>query len=305
MGALLRNISIVIILAIYISGCTTTGNSLDLPTQKTETNTFSKIISDLVTINKKYGEANVLIVLDIDNTLLTSSVDIGGDIWYQWQRGDLEVKPSEGQKVNCLFEDSIGLLYELGTMDLTESSLPAVLSDWQSNGNTVMALTSRAPKYRSATERELLNKGIDFNITALAPRSEKAPPLGEKSPVYREIRGRELSYMNGIMMTSGMNKGEMLSYLLEKTNRSFDAIVFVDDSKKNIDNVYNKYVGRKDIDVKLYHYLKVERDREAKYGSILTEEQAEKMASDWNNLNQTLNSIFPKRNRQEGCLSTN
>ena len=298
MGVVLRNISIIILLTIYISGCTTTGNSLDLPIQKTETSTFNTVISDLVTINKKYGEANVLIVLDIDNTLLTSSVDIGGDIWYQWQRGDLEVKPSEEQTVKCLFEDSIGLLYELGTMDLTESSLPAVLSDWQSNGNTVMALTSRAPKYRSATERELINKGFDFNITALAP-------LGEKAPVYREIRGRELSYMNGIMMTSGMNKGEMLSYLLEKTNRNFAAIVFVDDSKKNIDNVYNKYVGRKDIDVKLYHYLKVERDREAKYGSILTEEQAEKMASDWINLNQTLNSIFPKRNRQEGCLSTN
>jgi hypothetical protein len=183
-------------------------------------------------------------------------------------------------------------------LDLTESSLPAVLFDWQSNGNTVMALTSRAPKYRSATERELGNKGFDFNIMALAP-------LGETSPVYREIRGRELSYMNGIMMTSGMNKGEMLSYILEKTNRNFTTIVFVDDSKKNIDNVYNKYVGRKDIDVKLYHYVKVERDRETEYGSILTQEQAEKMANDWVNLNQTLNSIFPKRNKQQGCLSAN
>jgi hypothetical protein len=298
MGTVLRNISICIFSLISISGCTTSVNSVDLPIQKKEISTFNTVISDVVRINEKYGPANVLIVLDIDNTLLTSSVDIGGDIWYQWQRGNLEVKPSEAQKVKCLFEDSIGLLYELGTMNLTEEMLPTVLSDWQSAGNTLMALTSRAPKYRAATERELHNKGFDFNITALAP-------VGKKTPVYREMADRELSYMNGIMMTSGMNKGEMLSYLLEKTNRNFAAIVFVDDSKKNIDNVYNKYVGRKDIDVKLYHYLKVERDREAKYGSILTEEKAEKMASDWNNLNQTLNSIFPKRNRQRGCLSTN
>jgi hypothetical protein len=62
------------------SGCTTTGNSLDLSIQKTETSTFNTVTSDLLTINKKYGAANVLIVLDIDNTLLTSSVDIGGDI---------------------------------------------------------------------------------------------------------------------------------------------------------------------------------------------------------------------------------
>jgi len=296
MGAVLRNMSICIFSLVSISGCTTSGQLIDLPIQSKETSTFTTVISDLVTINKKYGEANVLIVLDIDNTLLTSAVDIGGDIWYQWQHGDLEIKPSETQKVRCLYEDSIGLLYELGPMNLTEDRLPAVLSDWQSNGNTVMALTSRAPKYRSATERELINKGIDFNIAALAP-------LDEKTPVYREIKGRELSYMNGIMMTSGMNKGEMLSYILDKTNRSFDAIVFVDDSKKNIDNVYDKYLGRKDIDVTIYHYVKVVQDREAKYGSILTEEQAEKMTSDWIELNKTLNSIFPKRNLQQGCLS--
>lgn len=229
--------------------------------------------------------------------MLTSSADIGGDIWYQWQRGNLDVKASEAQKVRFLFEDSIGLLYELGPMNLTEEILPAVLSGWQSDGNIVMALTSRAPKYRSATERELHNKGLDFNITALAP-------VGEKAPVYREIKDRELSYMKGIMMTSGMNKGKILSYILEKTSRNFDAIVFVDDSKKNIDNVYNKYAGRKDIDFHIYHYVKVEQDRVAKYGSILTAEQAEKMASDWISLNKTLNSIFPKRNVQEGCLST-
>ena len=296
MGTVLRNISICIFSLLLISACTTTGKPVDLPIQKTEISNFDTVVSDVASISKRYGAANVLIVLDIDNTLLTSSVDIGGDIWYQWQRGNLELKPSKTQKVKCLFEDSIGLLYELGPMNLTEERLPAIVSDWQSSGNIVMALTSRAPKYRSATERELYNKGIDLNLAALAP-------VAKQTPVYRELKGRELSYMKGIMMTSGMNKGEMLSYILDKTNRNFDAIVFVDDSKKNIDNVYNEYLDRSDIDVYIYHYVKVEKDREAKYGSVLTQEQAEKMASDWASLNQTLNSIFPQRYRQQGCLS--
>lgn len=296
MVTVLRNISICIFSLILISACTTTGTLVDLPIQKVEISSFDTVVSDVVSINKQYGAPNVLIVLDIDNTLLTSSVDIGGDIWYQWQRGNLEIKPNEMQKVKCLFEDSIGLLYELGPMNLTEERLPAIVSGWQSGGNIVMALTSRAPKYRSATERELYNKGIDLNLAALAP-------VAKQTPVYRELKGRELSYMKGIMMTSGMNKGEMLSYILDKVNRNFDAIVFVDDSKKNIDNVYNEYSNRKDIDFYIYHYVKVEHDREAKYGSVLTQEQAEKMASDWLSLNHTLNLIFPQRDLQQGCLS--
>jgi hypothetical protein len=167
---------------------------------------------------------------------------------------------------------------------------------WQSEGNTVFALTSRAPKYRAATERELARRGIDFMSSALKP-------LGESVPVYRETLGRELSYMKGIMMTSGMNKGEMLSYILEKTGREFDALVFVDDSEKNIINMMEKYKDHHDIDRNIYHYTHIEEHREEQYGQVLTQEQASKMVQDWKTLNATLNQLFPQRNVQNKCLS--
>ncbi len=298
MKLVIKKLSACILTLFFVSACAANESQENLPTVKKEVDSFSAVVSDVASLSARYGEDNVLVVVDIDNTLLTSSVDIGGDVWYQWQRGKLEHKPSEAQTVACLFEDSIGLLYELGPMDVTEETVPAVISGWQEKGVTVMALTSRAPKYRAATERELYNKGIDLERTALAPE-------GQGAPVYREHKGRELSYMKGIMMTSGMNKGEMLSYILEKTGRSFDAIVFVDDSKKNIDNVYEKYEARGDIDVTIYHYVKIEKDRESQYGSVLTEAQVNKMAGDWRQLNQTLNAIFPKRKVQDSCLSVN
>lgn len=296
MNLTIKKLSVLIIGLFCISACATNDIREDLPTIKKEVHSFQDVVSDVSNLSKKYGEAKVLVVLDIDNTILTSSVDIGGDIWYQWQRGKLELKPSQEQVVSCLFEDSIGLLYELGPMNLTEEKIPAIISGWQANGISLMALTSRAPKYRAATERELVNKGIDFEVTALAP-------TGKKSPVYREVKGRELSYMKGVMMTSGMNKGEMLTYLLERTGREFDAIVFVDDSQKNIDNLYQEFESRGDIDFNIYHYTKVESDRENQYGTVLTESQAEKMANDWNELNRTLNMIFPQRKLDSGCLS--
>lgn len=283
---------------IAISGCSINPQISERPIKQEEVTSFSAIVEDVNRLNDKYGESNVLIVLDIDNTLLTSSVDIGGDIWYQWQREKLPIKPDDSQKVSCLFEDSIGLLYELLPMNLTETALPSVIEEWQSGQNTVFALTSRAPKYRAATERELSNNGINFESSALSP-------IGEGAPVYRETINRELSYMKGVMMTSGMNKGEMLDYILEKTGRSFDALVFVDDSGKNIINVFEKYKNRNDIDRNIYHYVNIEKSREAEFGAVLTESQATKMADEWVELNKTLNSIFPKRNISEGCLSNN
>ena len=55
------------------------------------------------------------------------------------------------------------------------------------------------------------------------------------------ILSARLSYINGIMMTTGMNKGTMLDYILDKTDQSFSSVVFIDDSKKNIVNMEKAY----------------------------------------------------------------
>ncbi|BDX07870.1 DUF2608 domain-containing protein [Planctobacterium marinum] len=280
-----------------IAGCSATAETPALPFKQEKVLSYDPIVAEVNRLNAKYGVSNVLIVLDIDNTILTSSVDLGGDVWYQWQRGKLDIKPTDEQKVACLFEDSIGLLYELVPMTLTESNVVEIIKQWQTDGNTLFALTSRAPKYRAATERELYNKGINLEATALAP-------IGQPAPVYRETVGRELSYMKGVMMTSGMNKGDMLEYILQKTDRSFDAFVFVDDSKKNIVDLYEKYKDNKDIDANIFHYVHIEHQREETFGKIITEQQALKMDNDWKSLNETLNSLFPQRKLTEGCLSS-
>jgi len=280
----------------FVSSCATVKQPDFSKVTTIETTAFSDVEKTVLLINKKYGVENVLIVLDIDNTILTSTIDLGGDVWYQWQREKLAIKPSESQKVRCLFEDSIGLLYELGTMRLTEEHLPRTISAWQSQGNNVMALTSRAPKYRAATERELDRRNINLDISPLSPK-------GEKSPVYREVKGRELSYMKGIMMTSGMNKGEMLEYILDKTKRQFKAIIFVDDSQKNIDDLYKKYANHQSLDMRIFHYTRVEEKRKEVNGAVITQKQAKKMESDWNELNRALNKIFPARDLKDSCLS--
>ena len=93
---------------------------------------------------------NILVVFDIDDTLLQSSSFFGGDTWYYWQRG----RPIEHEnggidnirdtdKIQCIFE-KLGVFFELGQHKLTEVGAANLVSSLQSK-YAVMALTSREP----------------------------------------------------------------------------------------------------------------------------------------------------------------
>ena len=278
-----------------LTACSATPIQLSSGAQIEEVTSFNQIAPVVQTLNQQYKPENVLIVSDIDNTLLTNNGGLGGDIWYQWQRGKLAVKPSPEQTVSCLFEDVIGMLYELSPMALTESQVPGLIEQWQAQGNPIMLLTSRSPDYRSPTERELNNKGIDASLTALAPS-------GEADVTYRELLAREMSYSRGIMMTTGMHKGDMLAWILAKTGREFDAIVFIDDSQHNIDNMHERW-QHESVDMRVFHYTHVEAERVETFGQVLNAEQANDLASDYDQLTHTLKAIFPERYKEGQCLS--
>lgn len=282
-------------LATLVAGCAAVALQPAPVTVVREVESFDAVDAAVERSTAAFGAQDVLVVLDIDNTILTSPSDLGGDIWYQWQTDKLSLRPTEEQRVKCLYEDAIGLLYELAPMRLTDPSLPELIRSWQDQGNVVFALTSRAPKYRAATEREIGRLGIDLSRSPLAPA---AVP----DPVYRETAAREWSYMRGIMMTTGMDKGVMLSMLLQRTGATFDAILFVDDTRKHIDAMLRAFGDSGPRELTLFHYTKVEAERVRQYGAVLTEAQANRMAEDWQTLQATLQAVFPARSIPEGCL---
>jgi hypothetical protein len=282
---------------VFLALCVVLISAIEISNVHVKQTTKFEEVNELVLQKvKQYGESEVIVVLDIDNTILTSEIDLGGDIWYQWQREKLDVKPDSNQIVDCLFEDAIGLLYELGTMKLTEEQVSDYIKNWQNSSITVFALTSRDPRYRTPTERELTKQKIDFSVTGLRPE-------GKDLPILRYNLDRELSYMKGIMMTTGMDKGKMLEHILEKTKRSFKSIVFVDDSEKNVLAVKNNYEKFSEIDVTILHYTKIEDDRENEFGTVLTRDQADKMAREWDAINSVLKVICPGRDLKSKCVS--
>ncbi|MCY9855868.1 DUF2608 domain-containing protein [Vibrio mediterranei] len=264
----------------------------------TDTNSFNTVSKITNSINQKYGSNKVLVVFDIDNTLLTTGKsDLGGDIWYQWQTDKLLIKPNEGQKVKCLYSDTIPMLYQLLPMTLTEPTVKKLINQLKTNNNTFFALSSRGNETRSATIRELNKYGLDFSKNSLAPQGSK------QAPVYFKTLNRPTAYLNGVALTSGVNKGQYIDFLLDKTERKFDALIFVDDGQHNIDTVNETFSSDKysNMDTQLIHYTKIVNDRIKKNGAVLTQPQAVKMDQDWKALETTLNTIYPERT--EGCLS--
>lgn len=249
------------------------------------TDQFSDVMAFVEEKLEQYDKSEILIVLDIDNTILTSQTDLGGDIWYQWQDSLLGLKPTTNQQlVKPFLYDVVGILYELGTMQLTDPVVKSYIDNWQKEGITTFALTSRAPNVRAATERELDKRDIHFNKTAIGKLS------GDTILMFKNV-----SYMNGIMMTTGLNKGDMLDTILHMTQSSFKEIIFVDDSYDNVENVKNKFEGSENVNVEIFYYTKIKADRIKKYGEVLTQEQADKMDREWKALNVIINCIFPER----------
>lgn len=251
----------------------------------------------------KYGAGNVLVVMDIDNTILTADRDLGSDFWYQWQSGKLDVKPTPDQKLSsdCLFNEAIQLLYETGTMSLTDQQLADYINQWQKQQVTLFALTSRSPTCRAATERELKNNKVNLTLTEPLTIDSNSFSFNYTYSVNATSTGL-ISYMNGVFMTSGLNKGEMLAHLINRTGKKYSAIIFVDDTRKNIDNVKAKYSSCTDSDVTLFYYTRMEEDRKHKNnGVIVTKEQADKMAKEWNDLLKSLSTVFPERMSKTPC----
>lgn len=196
-----------------------------------------------------------LVVFDIDDTLLTATEFFGSDKWYDWQRGralnerGAVIPTGDAEKVNCLF-DTLGMVFEIAT---NKPSQPNMANLVHSVNNDVVILTARSGAYRAATMRELARNDLDFTDKSLT-----SPDVGLHYDVTLNGRTATVSYVDGVFMVQGMDKGVLLLDLLERTGREYSSVVFVDDKQHNIDNMADalKSAG---INFYGYHYTRISK----------------------------------------------
>jgi Protein of unknown function (DUF2608) len=210
---------------------------------------------------KQYGAEHVLLIADVDNTMLAMDQPLGSDQWFTWQQDLLTKDPGSPYLVAHDFPGLLkaqGLMYELGRMHPPQRDAPAVIRRLQDQGIFTLVLTSRGDEFRDATERELSRNGFDFNRSALSvkdvpggvflPYDLEHPAAAGFTPdevtAFQLGTPRPVSYAGGIYMTAGQNKGAMFLVLLPHVLPEVKAVVYVDDSQKNVDRVYQAATGR-------------------------------------------------------------
>ncbi len=269
----------------------------------TETDDFADVAAAVTEYADKVGPERVLLVLDIDNTLLAMNHALGSDQWFEWQSYLLNHEPRSKLLVADSFQgllEAQGVLYNLGRMHPPQKNLPALVRQLQKSGVPTLVLTSRGDEFRVATERELVRNGYDFAASALPVRDlphGRYRPYNLRAPAndgltqkevtaFRLSEPRPISYSNGIMMTAGQNKGAMLLTILHRATVDIDAIVYADDHIRHVNAVYAAAVGR-DQEVAAFQYTREDANvKKFQYGS------KRDVHCRWRRLSCTLGEVF-------------
>ena len=234
-------------------------------------------IDDLAQLAPALAESSrrTLLVLDIDDTLLTSAGFFGSDKWYEWQK---TLPPGDPGKVACLF-DVISLNYEAGSQQPTQPDGPALINALPIDK---LLLTSRNPLYRGGTLRTLRDAG--YALPAMLGgqaegRSWDFRKAAEARPVH-------VAYDQGVFMTTGQDKGQVLLDLLRRLGLHYERVVLVDDGEKNIANM-QAALRAAGIDYLGLHYTRVDK--------TIGQADAEAGRAGWQAWRQLLATTYPQR----------
>ena len=227
-----------------------------------ETQDFSDVAEAGLALVDKHGADRVLMVFDIDNTLLTMDQDLGGDAWFNWQAGLLRKAPKSPFLVAGDFRGLLrvqGILFSLGGMHPPEKSTPASVRKLQSTGARLFALSSRGPEYFSATLRVLQENGYDLSTTAWPGRPGTFLPVADAEERERWALSdpRPVLHQSGVYLAAGQHKGAILRELWAKAKRKHTALLFVDDHEKHVKRVRAAFEGE-DVELKLFRYARMD-----------------------------------------------
>lgn len=222
-------------ISLLISACATNianqQGPIPLQPLERETANLVDVRADISNLVAQAGPENVLVVFDLDNTLLAMEQGLGSDQWYYWQKDLHNNDRCNPDNTGNRFAAQ-GALFFVSAMRPTQDDAAEQVRAIQGLGAPVIALTSRGMEYQLQTFRELRRNGFSFVFSSIGP------PGGYEKPFMPVPDGRFSLYQDGVFMTAGQHKGAMLQALLEKTGTSLPAVVvMVDDKQENLDAI--------------------------------------------------------------------
>ena len=277
--------------------------------EQLETDDLRSVEKKADELAKKYGTKDVLLVFDVDNTVLAMRQNLGSDQWFGWQAKLLQEKPLPPAAVASDIQGLLqvqSILYSVSGTRPTQKNLPKIIRRVQKKGFRTIVLTSRGVSERAATRRELEANGFRFANGAMPPvrgypgtyqpycaatieqsglsLEEAEAFLAEAGPSLPVVlkAPRPVSYSEGLYLTAGQHKGAMLRMLLNRSGSSYRAIVFADDHQHNVDRVFAAF---KDTGVEIVTYRYSREDANVK---DFLDGDKEAVTKQWNRIEEVL-----------------
>ena len=131
--------------AIALSAIALTSTHVASAQQVSPPERFQKIIDLSIPVDEainaqKSGHA-VIVVFDIDNTLLTMPQDLGGDPWFNWKKSETSTDAKNQEPLGVFFAEN-SLLLQAGSMKPTQENAAALIRELQDNGVAIYALSA-------------------------------------------------------------------------------------------------------------------------------------------------------------------
>lgn len=206
-----------------------------------------RIFDPLKKYVSKINPFQSVLFFDIDNTLLRLQGNIGTPEWISWQ--EKMITNTNGRHPFCVASNhkEMYLIYQKWMNSTQCSSIPMDetlgewLSDCQYQGHKIVLITARGYDVRDITFHQ-------FNSNY------------KNIPLYldkEEFGLDDCQFYHGIYFASGKNKGlcvkELLDLMDKKMNFNPSSVIFVDDSKKECENVVNN-INKLPLDLVVFNY---------------------------------------------------
>jgi len=229
-------LALTLLLPCLLTACVT--SPVPIPQNlKAETDDLTMVADWAIRMADDHGKEDVLVVFDIDNTLLAMEQGLGSDQWYYWQKDLDNAEPCSPQLVSNRFAVQ-GAVFYASAMRTTQPDAAKQVRRIQDDGIATIAVTSRGTDYRLPTFRELRRNDISFWPTAIPPQR------GWPETFVPEAGSRPALYEDGVFLTAGQHKGLMLKALLEKSGGEWPSIiVMADDKAENLAAVMETFTG--------------------------------------------------------------
>lgn len=226
---------------------------------KTEISKINELIILIKeSVEKEYK--NVLVILDLDDTLISPVVTLGSDAWFKYSLTDRSENIND--VLNKIYHIYPFLKYQPVEQD-TKKLLELITEYVSNNKIKFFLLTSRNTRLYSYTIKHLEDAGF-LNIVTRENMlcvdnflnikiSETININNIDNNFYSNDKDKYfIRYIDNICLASGNNKGNIITKIIKdhykNMNDRFDLIIFVDDSLSNImntqkyfenDNIYN------------------------------------------------------------------